>query len=180
MSKPILADYSNPPSVQRDDTVYIIQHPKGDSKHFSQDTVKRVNEPYIEYHADTLDGSSGSPVHIFKESKFLLVALHSKGVRRSPTSTGWNKGVLVSEILKDFQEKGEICCFNVSTVAIYIQYIHCYVARIHTAYMLWKKRKTTSNLLLKRHRTTWCYRLRSIFCHHFVIIISVQFSIATC
>ncbi len=95
--KPILADSKNLPIAGKGDTVYIIQHPEGKKKHFSQDTVKCVNKPFIEYYADTLKGSSGSPVFVLKESTFLLVALHSKSVTYSQRK--WNKGVLVSEIL---------------------------------------------------------------------------------
>lgn len=98
--KPILADSSRLPDIQDNDIVYIIQHPGGMRKHFSQDKVKRVNKPFIEYNADTLKGSSGSPVFTLVDSKFLLVALHSKGViLEEANPSRWNKGVLLSEIL---------------------------------------------------------------------------------
>ena len=95
--KPILADISQLPIVEKNDKVFIIQHPKGMVKHFSHDTVKDVKEPFLEYNANTLEGSSGSPVFVVKESKCFLVALHSKGVESD--SSNWNKGVLLSEIL---------------------------------------------------------------------------------
>ena len=91
--KPILADSSQLPMVKQNDKVYMIQHPVGRIKDFSQDTVRRVNKPFIEYHGDALKGPSGSPVFVLKESKFLLVALHISYLRR--------KCVLVSEILCD-------------------------------------------------------------------------------
>ncbi|XP_028405339.1 uncharacterized protein LOC114527834 [Dendronephthya gigantea] len=98
--KPILADDSRLPDVHDDDTVYIIQHPEGWRKHFSHDKVKRVNKPFIEYNADTLRGSSGSPVCILNESKLFLLALHSCGVTYDGANpSAWNKGVLLSEIL---------------------------------------------------------------------------------
>ena len=107
--KPILADGSNLPIVQKDDTVYIIQHPGGMRKHYSQDRVKRVNKPYIEYYADTLGGSSGSPVFVLQKSNFTLIALHSKGVELYPYN--WNKGVLLADILDHLHTgNGKIWC----------------------------------------------------------------------
>jgi hypothetical protein len=109
--KPILADITKLPMVRMQDTVYIIQHPEGREKHLSQDTVKRVNKPFIEYYADTLQGSSGSPVFVLNKSKLLLVALHSKGVL-SYSESNWNKGVLLSEILHHLHTgKGKIYWF---------------------------------------------------------------------
>ena len=107
--KPILVDSSNLPIVHKDDTVYIIQHPGGLRKHYSQDRVKRVNNPYIEYYADTLGGSSGSPVFVLQKSNFSLIALHSKGVQLLPYN--WNKGVLLADILEHLHTgKGKVYC----------------------------------------------------------------------
>ncbi|XP_028405336.1 uncharacterized protein LOC114527833 isoform X2 [Dendronephthya gigantea] len=100
--KPILADSSRLPDVQGGNIVCIIQHPGGMEKHYSHDKVKRVNKPFIEYNADTCDGSSGSPVCILVDSKLLLIALHSSGFtndRANNPSANWNKGVLLSAIL---------------------------------------------------------------------------------
>ena len=106
---PILADSDNVPMVQKDDVVYIIQHPGGMRKHFSQDTVKRVNKPFIEYYADTLRGSSGSPVFVYREPNLLLAALHSKGVLSFPSN--WNKGVLLADIINHLHTgKGNVYC----------------------------------------------------------------------
>ena len=86
--------------VKQGDTVYMIQHPGGRMKDFSQDTDKRVNKPFIEYYGDSLEGPSGSPVFVLKESKFLLVALHIFYLRKS---------VLVSGILDDLDiDEGKI------------------------------------------------------------------------
>ncbi len=102
--KPILADSSQLPIIKQDDSVYMIQHPGGRMTDFSQDTVRRANKPFIEYYGDSLEGSSGSPVFVLKESKFLLVALHISDPRR--------KDVLVSEILDDLNiREGKIYCF---------------------------------------------------------------------
>ena len=107
--KPILADSTNLPIVRENDKVYIIQHPEGKEKHFSTDKIKCVKKPYIEYYADTMGGSSGSPVFVLRESKLSLVALHNKGVRCSPSN--YNKGVLFSDILDHFhKEQGKIYC----------------------------------------------------------------------
>ena len=97
--KPIMVDDQKIPEVKIDDTVHIIQHPEGGIKHFSQDKVRRVNKPFIEYYADTLSGSSGSPVFLLRGSQCSLVALHSKGVVDESNRT-WNKGVLISCILE--------------------------------------------------------------------------------
>ena len=99
--EPILADRSNLPTIRTHDNVYIVQHPKGVRKHFSHDQVKRVNKPFIEYFADTLGGSSGSPVFVLNQSRFSLIALHSKGVTvpRYNITEYYNKGVLLEDIL---------------------------------------------------------------------------------
>ncbi len=107
--KPILADSSQLPIVKQDDSVYMIQHARGRMKDFCQDTVRRVNRPFIQYYGDTMEGPSGSPVFVLKESKCLLVALHISYPRR--------KGVLVSEILDDLGiERGKIYYFLFFTV----------------------------------------------------------------
>ncbi len=113
--KPILADSSQLPVVEKDDRVYMIQHLGGTINDFSQDTVRCVNKPFIEYYGDAQEGPSGSPVFVLKESKFLLVALHISDLRKS---------VLVSEILCDLDiEQGKIYCFLFFTV-FYIILMH--------------------------------------------------------
>jgi endonuclease G len=57
------------------DVIHIIQHPSGGEKHMSMQRVVAVSDSELHYLADTLPGSSGSPV--FKNWK--LVALHSQG-----------------------------------------------------------------------------------------------------
>lgn len=107
--KPIVAERSELPTVVEDDRVYIIQHTEGKEKHFSIDTVKCVNKPYMECYADTMGVSSGFPVFVLKESKLLLVALHNMGAKSSPSN--YNKGVLLSDILDHFhEEQGKIHC----------------------------------------------------------------------
>ena len=102
--KPILADSSQLPVVQPYDEVYMIHHPEKMKKNFSQDKARRVIGPYIVYLANTLEGPPGSPVFVFKESKFLLIAMHS-GLCRI-------EGVLVSDILDNLHMgKGKTCFF---------------------------------------------------------------------
>jgi hypothetical protein len=60
----------------KDDVVHIIGHPEGGEKQMSMQKVVRVTDSEVSYLADTLPGSSGSPV--FKNWK--LIALHNKGV----------------------------------------------------------------------------------------------------
>ena len=81
------------------DIVHIIQHPEGREQHFSADTIKNIARPFIHYNADTLLGSSGSPVITVVGDKCVLVALHCKGVHSTPVSQPYNKGVLILEIL---------------------------------------------------------------------------------
>ena len=107
--QPILAHSSQLPTVKQDDSVYIIQHAIRRMKDFCQDTVERVNRPFIQYYGDTMKGPSGSPVFVLKESKCLLVALHISYPRR--------KGVLISEIINDLDiRNGKIYCFLFFTV----------------------------------------------------------------
>ena len=74
----------------KDDEVFIFQHPYGESKKVSYQKISEIQSPFVFYKADTDDGSSGSPV--FK--KFQLLALHSKGCLQK-----YNKGTLFSEII---------------------------------------------------------------------------------
>ena len=102
--KSILADSSRLPVVQPYDEVYMIHHPEKMKKNFSQDKARRVIGPYIVYLANTLEGPPGSPVFVFKESKFLLIAMHSGPCRI--------EGVLVSDILDNLHMgKGKTCFF---------------------------------------------------------------------
>ena len=94
--KPILADGSQLPDVQPNDKVYMIQHPGKMKKHYSEDKARLVTEDSIEYHANTLKGSPGSPVFVSRESKFLLVAICASST----------EGVPVSHILNDHHTLG--------------------------------------------------------------------------
>ena len=73
------------------DDIFIFQHPKGESKKFSYQTISKIDRPFVYYNADTDIGSSGSCVL----RKFKLIAVHSKG----SDVLKYNKGTLCSEIL---------------------------------------------------------------------------------
>ena len=101
--KPIVADNSQLAVVQPNDKVYMIHHPGKMKKHYSEDTVTRVTEHSIKYHPNTLEGPPGSPVFVFKDSKFLLIAMHCNNKR---------EGVLVSYILNHLDTPGgKICLY---------------------------------------------------------------------
>ncbi|ELR17549.1 MHCK/EF2 kinase domain containing protein [Acanthamoeba castellanii str. Neff] len=87
--KPIRLTECTQLEVKKDDVIHIIQHPSGGEKHMSMQKVVSITESELYYLADTLPGSSGSPV--FKNWK--LVALHSQG---SPVH---NMGTLMKRIL---------------------------------------------------------------------------------
>ena len=86
------------PELKKGENVMIIQHPKGRQKQFSQEKILKVEKPFVFYKADTERGSSGSPV--LTSEGLALVAVHHKGCKKG----GYNKGSLISEILKDLQE----------------------------------------------------------------------------
>jgi len=101
-AKPIGLQESVGVALNPDDVIHIIQHPSGGEKHMSMQRVVAVSDSRLYYLADTLPGSSGSPV--FKNWK--LVALHSQG------STVHNIGVLMKSILA----KCTVTTCNPSTV----------------------------------------------------------------
>lgn len=95
--EPIDAGFPKVDKLSLYDIVHIFQHPKGREKHISSNNIKTINPPFIHYYADTLSGSSGSPVIVVVGNKCALAALHYKGVQASPSN--YNKGILMSEIL---------------------------------------------------------------------------------
>lgn len=85
------------PSV--DDPVNIIQHPAGEDKQIALNAneVLNIDGPFIQYAADTLGGSSGSPVF---NQDWKVVALHHAGVTVpiNGVQTPANEGVLFRDI----------------------------------------------------------------------------------
>ena len=85
------------PKVTEDDGVFVIQHPKGQPKKYSQDKILEVQPPFVLYKADTESGSSGSPVLTTVGLK--LVGIHHTGCKE----LSYNKGTLCSKILQDLK-----------------------------------------------------------------------------
>jgi Trypsin-like peptidase domain/Effector-associated domain 1 len=94
-----------------DDTVVIIQHPKGAYKQFSLEplAIRFADESRVQYVADTQQGSSGSPVF---NDRMHVVALHhveaeipvTMGGR---TETVWrNQGVHISKVMEALKDRG--------------------------------------------------------------------------
>ncbi|XP_015762140.1 PREDICTED: uncharacterized protein LOC107341251 [Acropora digitifera] len=81
------------PEPTEGDQIIIFQHPQARTKEFSVDKILRVEKPFVQYRADTDDGSSGSPVVTTTGLK--LVAVHHGG----KAELGYNRGTLCSEIL---------------------------------------------------------------------------------
>lgn len=81
------------PLPQVEDYVTIIQHPEGNPKQLSFDRVASIDGNFLLYRADTLGGSSGSPVF---NSEWKVVALH----HGSLGSQDANRGTLIGAIQK--------------------------------------------------------------------------------
>ena len=81
------------PELTAGDQIIIFQHPKARPKEFSVDKILRVEKPFVQYRADTDNGSSGSPVVTTTGLK--LIAVHHGG----EAELGYNRGTLCSEIL---------------------------------------------------------------------------------
>lgn len=88
-----------------DDTVVIIQHPKGAFKQFSLEplAIRHVDASRIQYVADTQQGSSGSPVF---NSRMEVIALHhaeaetTVNVNRAPEVVWRNQGIHIEQVKK--------------------------------------------------------------------------------
>ena len=97
----------------------IIQHPKGGPKKFSQEKISNVEKPFLFYKADTEGGSSGSPV--LTSEGLALIAVHHKGNKIQR----YNKGTLISEILKHLQEGSCMfliyCTFLITNIDIMVK-----------------------------------------------------------
>jgi endonuclease G len=81
--------------------VSIIQHPGGSPKAVTirENKITDVVDDYIQYSADTMEGSSGSPVF---NDQWILVALHHAGVP-DPKGSGQyisNEGIRISSIVE--------------------------------------------------------------------------------
>jgi Trypsin-like peptidase domain/Effector-associated domain 1 len=94
-----------------DDTVVIIQHPKGAYKQFSLEplAIRFADEGRIQYVADTQQGSSGSPVF---NDRMHVVALHHVEAEMTvkvdgKAETVWrNQGVHIGKVMQALKERG--------------------------------------------------------------------------
>lgn len=88
--------------IHRGDDVFIIGHPDGGPKRISlaENTVEEVAPPWIRYTADTIPGSSGSPV--FDRNAAFVAIHHGADSRRAPDGQDllYNEGVLMRAILR--------------------------------------------------------------------------------
>lgn len=106
-----------PNNIREHERVNIIQHPDGDPMKvvMTQNyVVDDMSDSRVQYVADTMPGSSGSPVF---NKNWEVVALHHSGTPYPPESVGgtlkkaWkgrfrvNEGVPIKAILKDFKAK---------------------------------------------------------------------------
>ncbi|MCG6137634.1 MAG: serine protease [Nostoc sp. LLA-1] len=108
-------------SLKKRSRVNIIQHPRGEALKvvLTQNYVEYATDSRVQYVADTMPGSSGSPVFNYK---WEVVALHHSGQPYPPeplTETArkaWkgqfrvNEGIPMKAILNDFQVK-KIDCY---------------------------------------------------------------------
>lgn len=101
-------DYTEQPEASPGDDIFIFQHPKGSPKQFSYEKIIRIEAPFVYYHADTEEGSSGSPVL----RKLHLMAVHHKGSKEN----SYNKGTLFSEIIRDLHLG--YCKYKLSTALL--------------------------------------------------------------
>ena len=104
--------------IKENDRMNIIQHPDGDPMKVvmtQNRVVGDMSQARVQYVADTMGGSSGSPVF---NRKWEVVALHHSGKPYPPESVfqsakkAWkgsyrvNEGIPVRALLADFKEKG--------------------------------------------------------------------------
>jgi V8-like Glu-specific endopeptidase len=78
-----------------DQSVYVIQHPKGDTLKVAEGTL-RVNDGWMDYDVNTEPGSSGSPV---LDNRWELIGLHSR-----EGAGEVNRGVSMMAIHKDLPD----------------------------------------------------------------------------
>jgi V8-like Glu-specific endopeptidase len=83
-------------TVSRGDDVFIIGHPDGLPREIAlaNNTVVDVSPPFFGYTADTLAGSSGSPI---LNRQGHLIGIHHK----APPEKEYNEGVLIAAIYED-------------------------------------------------------------------------------
>lgn len=109
VDRPALA-LGTPYDIGVDDTVVIIQHPKGAYKQFSLEplAIRHVDATRIQYVADTQQGSSGSPVF---NSQMEVIALHHAEAETTVQVDGasevvWrNQGIHIEQVKRALKKK---------------------------------------------------------------------------
>lgn len=102
-------DLANPPTPQKGERAYVIQHPAAQHKRigFVRNMISDVTDQHVQYMTDTQPGSSGSPV---LDDAGRVIALHHRG--GTPTQvTGMapltkNQGVRISRVRAGLVAKG--------------------------------------------------------------------------
>jgi Trypsin-like peptidase domain len=82
--------------VSNGEDVFIIGHPDGKPKMIarSDNQVVEIDPPFFRYRADTLEGSSGSPI-LNRHGR--LIGVHHRG----PPGKEYNEGILITAIYED-------------------------------------------------------------------------------
>lgn len=107
LPKVVLADYQG----EAKDKIYITHQNCNyksnpsckPTQKYSEGVVMRSNRSNIEHNADTLPGSSGSP--IFDKASHKVMAIHNAGANFGPNNGGMNYGVPMSEIVDHLRTK---------------------------------------------------------------------------
>jgi len=83
---------SQPPALESDTLIVIVQHPKGQPMKVAFDTFlgMNANQTRLTYRTNTEEGSSGSPCF---DASLNLVALHHSGDPRMHLSAEFNEGI---------------------------------------------------------------------------------------
>ena len=109
VDRPALA-LGTPYDIAINDTVVIIQHPKGAYKQFSLEplAIRHVNDARIQYVADTQQGSSGAPVF---NARMHVIGLHHAEAEVTVRVTGkeetvWrNQGIHIRQVMRALAQK---------------------------------------------------------------------------
>jgi Trypsin-like peptidase domain/Effector-associated domain 1 len=95
---------SQPPALNEQDIVFIVQHPKGDPLKLSVGVAlaRNANNTRVRYDANTEGGSSGSPCF---DVKLNLVALHHAGDPEWKRPAEFNQGIPMAPIIDQLRTR---------------------------------------------------------------------------
>ena len=86
--------------LSENESLYILNYPKGRDATYSQGSLIDINSNEIKYHCNTKDGSSGSPILSLETYK--VIGIHSsKGKNRDIEI---NKGILINYPIIEFKK----------------------------------------------------------------------------